>query len=113
MSENYFRVDAVERIWASGIQTHGIKKERRGQGNYQEAAKAAEMCKKGKETEEKEHSAKDGNDMALCSPGIRRGMINNPNISLVERQEQRVFQKKIQESKAQRIRMMAAYGGGE
>lgn len=115
MSENYFRIDAAERIWGDEIRVYGTKKEKREQGSYQKAARVVELCEKTgiKKVEEEgmDYSVKNQRNTELCSPVIYKEIMKFKNLTLEERQDQITFQKKIQESKAQRIRMLEAYEG--
>ena len=115
MREFYFTVSPLERHQEREIRVYGVEKGKRQRADYQEAARLAEdssSVQKRKAVEETAENtvepkrvSQTGNPLVMEMERMRGSYV-----SLEERQNQHVFQKKVQESRMRQHKMAAAYG---
>ncbi len=115
MREFYFVVSPVEKHQEREIRVFGVEKGRKQKASYQEAERQAEyempVRKKQQEAEYQMPASEKADRPNSCANlSSQMEMMKGCNISIEKRQEQRAFQKKIQESKNKRHQMAMAYG---
>lgn len=118
MREFYFIVSPTEKPREKDMRVYGLEKTRKQQGNYKETAEQMEPHAKAEEKagEKKEekgaHAAEERKQTGHTHLALEMEKMQGAkgSLSLKERQEQLVYQKKAQESRMRHHQMAMAYG---